>query len=196
MDHTIALIHHLEMFGELSADDKKIIAEFTYLKNIEARSSFIKVGEIAHKIGFLNFGICRYFFYDGEGNEITSFFMMEDHFVTNLVSFNELTPSSGTILTETECTMLIIERKAWETFSKEIPQWNSIITKISSKILLEKTNFQRLIIQEDAKKAYIHFSKNYPSIVQRVSQKHIASFLGITKFSLSRIRKELARSEH
>lgn len=191
MTNTHKLITYLETFGELSSQDKKIIIDHTYDKEIKIGETFIETGKIAHKIGFIIEGVFRYFFYDREGNEITSFFMMDNQFVTNIISFNELTPSSGTIIAETTCSVIIIDRNSWELLSDSIPAWNTIISTISSKVLLEKTNFQRQIINQDAKTAYLQFIEKYPTVVQRVPLIHIASFLGITKFSLSRIRKKI-----
>ena len=118
--------------------------------------------------------------------------MSENQFVTNITSFNEYTFSSGTIAAETDCLVLIIDRKCWELFAEQIENWNSIISKITSKTLLEKTNFQRQLINQDAKASYLSLLEQNPSIINRVPQTHIASFLGITKFSLSRIRNQIA----
>ncbi|KAA1245577.1 Crp/Fnr family transcriptional regulator [Aquimarina sp. RZ0] len=195
MTHTHQLIKYLETFGELSSKDKKIIIDQTYFQKLEIGETFIETGKTAHKIGFIIEGVFRYFFYDREGNEITSFFMMDNQFVTNIISFNELTPSSGTIMAETTCSVIIIDRNSWELLSDSIPAWNSIISAISSNTLLEKTNFQRQIINQDAKSAYLQFVEKYPTVIQRVPLIHIASFLGITKFSLSRIRKKIVAEE-
>ncbi|WP_117884829.1 Crp/Fnr family transcriptional regulator [Aureibaculum luteum] len=185
------LVNHLSQFGKLSEKDIDLIANNTTLINFKIGDIFVEAGKNVNKVGFVVYGVFRYFFYDKEGNEITSFFMSENDFVTNVNSFYEYTPSSGTIVAETECVVILISRENWELFSKEIPNWNSILQTITNKTLLTKTNFQRKLISQDATTSYLDFLKQYPTIIQRVSLIHVASFLGITKFSLSRIRKQI-----
>lgn len=187
------LVEYLKKFGELSANDVSLITKYSIAKNLKMGDVFVDAGKNVNKVGFVLSGVFRYFFYDKEGNEITSFFMAENHFVTNINSFNEYIPSSGAIIAETDCSIILISREIWELFSNKIPNWDNIIQSITNKTLLEKTNFQRKLINQDATTSYRDFLAQYPTIVQRVALIHIASFLGITKFSLSRIRKQITQ---
>jgi CRP-like cAMP-binding protein len=183
---------YLNQFEKLSEEDKLLISLHTEIKTYPTNAIFLEAGKKANQVGFINSGIFRYFFNDKLGNEITSTFITENHFVTNLPSFNEFTVCSGTIIAETPCTVILISRENWNLFSNQISSWNSTINKITNKVLLEKTTFQRKLINQDAKSSYLEFVKLYPSIIQRVPLNHIASFLGITHFSLSRIRKQIS----
>lgn len=187
------LIDHLKKFGDLSNTDISLIFEHTVVKDFKMGESFVDAGKNVNQVGFILSGVFRYFFYDKEGNEITSLFMLENDFVTNINSFNEYIPSSGTIIAETDCSVIIISRKLWELYSENIPNWNSIMQAVTNKTLLAKTNFQRKLLSQDAKTSYLDFLEKYPTIIQRVPLIHIASFLGITKFSLSRIRKQITK---
>lgn len=193
METVEKLIASLEQYGRLSKEDKELIHNHSEVQSYGQNEIFIKVGTIAHQVGFVLSGVFRYFFYDNEGNEITSVFMKEGDFVTNITSFNEYTPSSGTIMAETPCEVVLISRKNWKLFTEKISSWNKIIQAITNQVLLEKAQFQRQLINQDAKTSYLEFVKKYPTITQRVPLIHIASFLGITKFSLSRIRKQIAK---
>jgi CRP-like cAMP-binding protein len=187
------LIDYLNKFGYLSNIDISLISEHTVVKDFKMGESFVDAGKNVNQVGFILSGVFRYFFYDKEGNEITSLFMLENDFVTNISSFNEYIASSGTIIAETDCSVIIISRKLWELYSEKIPNWNSIMQAVTNKTLLAKTNFQRKLLSQDAKTSYLDFLEKYPSIIQRVPLIHIASFLGITKFSLSRIRKQITK---
>lgn len=185
------LTEYLKQFGDLTKNNILQIYEYTVVKNFKTGDTFVEAGKNVNQIGFILSGVFRYFFYDKEGNEITSLFMAENDFVTSINSFNEFIPSSGTIVAETNCSVIIISRDAWDFFYENIPNWNPIIQAITNKTLLAKANFQRKLISQDAKTSYQDFLKKYPTIIQRVPLIHIASFLGITKFSLSRIRKQI-----
>ena len=190
--HNNQLIQYLENFGALTKKDKLCLTENVTIKAYKTGDVFLHTGKIANQVGFIIEGVFRYFFYDGQGDEITSYFMSENQFVTNVTSFNEYSFSSGTIAAETDCVVFMMNRQTWELFAKTITNWNTIIAKVTSKVLLEKTKFQRQLINQDAKASYLSLLKSNPSIISRVPQTHIASFLGITKFSLSRIRNQIA----
>ncbi|GAA3521623.1 cyclic nucleotide-binding domain-containing protein [Aquimarina addita] len=187
------LIDYLKKFGHLSNDDITLILEQSVFKRFKTGAIFVEAGRNVNEVGFIISGVFRYFFYDKEGNEITSLFMSESDFVTNINSFNEYIPSSGTIIAETDCTTILISRDVWKMFSEKISSWNSIMQAITNKTLLAKTNFQRKLISQDAKTSYLDFLEKYPTLIKRVPLVHIASFLGITKFSLSRIRKQITQ---
>lgn len=187
------LVEYLKQFGDLTKDDIVLISENTVVKDFKMGAVFVEAGKNVNQVGFILSGVFRYFFYDKEGNEITSLFMAENDFVTNINSFNEYIPSSGTIIAETECSVIIISRELWELYSEKVPNWNSIMQAVTNKTLLAKTNFQRKLISQDAKTSYLDFLEKYPTIILRVPLIHIASFLGITKFSLSRIRKQITQ---
>lgn len=193
MTNQTNLVHYLKTFGFLTNDDVSLIEKHSIIKDFKMGDIFIDTGKVAHQVGFILSGVFRYFFYDKEGNEITALFIAENQFVTNVNSFNEFIPSSGTIIAETDCSVILLSRETWELFTKKIPNWNSILQVITNKELLAKTNFQRQLISQDAKTSYLNFLEKYPTIVQRVPLIHIASFLGITKFSLSRIRKQITQ---
>lgn len=186
------LIEFFNTYQKLTETETDLLNKNTVYKQLKAKDYFLKSGKRSNEIGFIISGVFRYFFYDNEGNEITSFFMCENEFVGNVSSFFEYIPSSGNLQTVTDCEVIIISRSYWELFCKEIPHWESTFQKIINEVLIRKTNFQRSLINSDAQSSYLKFLNTYPTIAQRVPLNHIASFLGITPFSLSRIRKAIA----
>ncbi|MCL5244295.1 hypothetical protein M4I21_00635 [Cellulophaga sp. 20_2_10] len=118
--------------------------------------------------------------------------MKEKDFVTNITSFFEFSVSSGSIQAETDCTVIEFSRASWDLFCTTIPEWESSFQKIVNDTLVAKINFQRSLISLDAKESYLKFLKTHPTVLQRVPLNHIASFLGITPFSLSRVRKSIS----
>lgn len=186
----------MQQYTLLSPQAQQVIKSHAQVQVFKPGEKFLEVGDIAHKIGFINSGIFRFFFYNAQGNEITSAFMVANEYVANIKSFFEYTPSTGAIQAETDAQVIIIERKTWEMLCQQITSWESAIHQIKEEHLVRKIKFQRSIIQEDAKSSYLNFIARYPSVVQTVKLKHIASFLGITQHSLSRIRKQIIEEVH
>ncbi len=179
-------------YYKLSDEEITLITQNISKRTYKVNETFIKSGERCNEIGFINTGVFRYYFFDGDGNEVTSFFMSENEFVGNVSSFFEYIPSSGTIEAITESEIIIISRKSWELFCEKIPSWENTFQKILNEVLINKTNFQRSLINSDAKNSYLKFLNTYPNISKRTPLIYIASFLGITPFSLSRIRKAIS----
>ncbi len=190
------LIKHLQHYVKLSDENVDLIIANTEEKCYRATDFFISSGERCSKMAFLIEGVFRFWFFDTNGNELTSHFMKEQDFVTNIASFFEYSVSSGSIQAETDCSVVELSRASWDMFCKRIPDWESSFQKIANETLIAKVSFQRGLINLDAKAAYLEFLKTYPTILQRVPLNHIASFLGITPFSLSRIRKSITSIEH
>ncbi|MBN7813339.1 Crp/Fnr family transcriptional regulator [Algoriphagus sp. H41] len=177
---------------DFSPGDISLIHRYVEVRRYGSKEFFVNSGQRCTEVGFTISGVFRYFFYDAQGNEVTAHFMAENEFVGNVTSFFEFSPSAGSIQAEVDCEVIVISRGAWDIFCKEIPQWESTIQKVVNDVLLRKTTFQRNLINVDAQSAYLNFLNVYPTIAQRVALNHIASYLGMTPFSLSRIRKALA----
>jgi CRP-like cAMP-binding protein len=190
------LIHHLGDYINLSKESKDLISNHIEEKKHFASEFFINSGERCNKIAFIVNGVFRFWFIDNNGNEVTSYFMKEHDFVTNITSFFEFSVSSGSIQAETNCSVIQFSRASWELFCKKIPEWENSFQKMANNILITKINFQRNLLSLDAKDSYLEFLKTYPTILQRVPLNHVASFLGITPSSLSRIRKSISSKEH
>jgi hypothetical protein len=69
--------------------------------------------------------------------------------------------------------------------------WDDIINKITNKALVEKVNKISPMLSEDATERYLSFFKNFPTLANRIPLSYLASYLGITQSSLSRIRKNI-----
>lgn len=82
--------------------------------------------------------------------------------------------------------LVIITREAMEYFAVHISNWNSIIRKLTEKALLEKLKLSNEMMVDDAYTRYRKLMERQPEIVQRII---IASYLGVTQYTLSRIRK-------
>jgi CRP/FNR family transcriptional regulator, anaerobic regulatory protein len=188
-----AFLDIAEKFIPLSFEDKEFITNLLKIEDFSTGEVFLKKGIVESRIGLVLEGIFMYYFVDENGNEVVSDFMPEDTFVTNIHSFIEHKPSFGTIIAEGPSRVILINRTEWDLIVAKVPNWNRFFMEMTSKAILEKASFARTILNQDAKSSYTYFMKKFPSAVNQVQVKHIASFLGITHFSLSRIRKQIAQ---
>ncbi|GAL85200.1 hypothetical protein MYP_2429 [Sporocytophaga myxococcoides] len=107
----------------------------------------------------------------------------------DLTSFNDRTSSKEYLQALTDMELVIITREAMEYFAVNISNWNSIIRKLTEKALLEKLKLSNEMVLDDAYTRYQKLMERQPEIVQRVPLNIIASYLGVSQYTLSRIRK-------
>jgi len=186
------VIKFLNKYKNLSKAEEDIIVQQTDIAEYSAKDYFLESGKRSNEIGFIKSGIFRYYFFNSKGEEITAHFMKENEFVGNVTSFFEYSLSAGSIEAITDCEIIRFSRNNWKTCQEKVEGWDTIIQMIINETLVKKTNFQRSLINESATDSYLKFLNYYPQIAQRVPLQYIASYLGITPFSLSRIRKSIS----
>ena len=184
------LISFLRRHIDISKKHSVLILKNTYVKEYTPLDYFFEKDQIAFVIS----GVFRSYFHDKEGNEITSNFIKENEIVGDTVSFqlnSDRTQENIYIQAETYCKVVVFSKESRDQISNLIPNWESGFQKIITEILLTQINFQRSIINLNAKDSYLLFMKSNPTILQYISLNHLATYLGITATSLSRIRKDL-----
>lgn len=189
------LITHFDSLEALSEFEKGLLSQ--HLKTIKLKKGnyFLASGAKSDKIGFVVKGILRLYEYNADGKEITHCFIKENGFITDPTSFYNQKTSSKYIIAETHCSIIYFSYSSYILFSKEIYKWHQIIHKASEKSLESKITEKTTIIMEDGVSRYLNFISNHPDIANRVALKIIANYLGLTKYSVSRIRKIITQND-
>jgi CRP-like cAMP-binding protein len=185
------LLHHLLQFASLNPQQLALIRDSLEVRRWSPGSYFLQAGQVAHEVGFITEGVFRVIYYDKDGSEITRYFLAEGGFNVDLNSYNTGLPSTEYIQALTDCEMLVLTRPAMDNLSRTIVDWDKMIAKISAKALMDKVMRVSLMMPEDAKARYENFLKNFPGLANRIPLQYIASYIGVTKSSLSRIRREM-----
>lgn len=137
---------------------------------------------------FLLSGIFRGFYLDKEGNDITHHFVFENHYyASNFLTTDKPQVCSYEALED--CVILSINTKKLRESMQINNQLLWLYVQKLEEALKNKINREMSLISRTATERYIDFKQMYPGIEKRVNQIHIASYLGITPVSLSRIRR-------
>ena len=187
------LINYLLQFSTLNEQQIELVKNNVSVLKLAKGEYFSEAGKIARKVAFVNEGILRVCYYNNEGEEITRYFVDENNFAVDLNSFNNRIPSSEYIQAIIPCELYVLSIENLRNLSNTIVSWDSIIDKITNKALIEKVNRISPMLAEDAKTRYLEFFKRFPNLANRVPINYLASYIGITKYSLSRIRKDLIK---
>lgn len=185
-------IKYLSQFRKFERSEELLIAEKLKLVQYKRKDLYLKTGEKNDQLGFITKGVFRYFFYNDKGEEITAHFMSREDLVGNVNCFFEYSISAGTIEALTECEVVQISKENWDECKDSIEDWEVIFQKIINSVLIKKTNFQRSLLNTTATESYLIFLNFYPSLSNKVPLQYVASYLGMTPYSLSRVRRTIS----
>jgi CRP-like cAMP-binding protein len=150
-----------------------------------------EAGKPVNKIGFLADGVIRVFYYNNKGEEITRYFIDENHLILSGHTIYDSYVPSEYLSAITDCTLITFSKQDWKDISQTIIGWNNIIQQIVARHHSEKVARRSELVSQDGTERYLHFMQTFPTLVNRVPLSYIASYLGITQSSLSRIRKNI-----
>jgi CRP-like cAMP-binding protein len=185
------LIDYILQFGNLNKQQIDLITSKATERELRKDEYFSEAGKIPRYTGFVLQGVFRICYYNNKGEEITNNFVEENSFVVDYPRFESNITSSEYIQAVTDCKMLVFSKKDWDELLATIVGWDKIVARVYQKCLLEAIDRRSPLVSEDATTRYLSFMERFPSLANRVPLSYIASYLGITQQSLSRIRKKI-----
>ena len=185
-------VERMGMIAPLTPKESKILAELHTLKTYKKNTIIDKQGTISKAVYYLNEGILA-MEYKKKSKVFIRDFIFKNSPALVYPSFFLQEPSRYSIRTVTDCNVWELTKENFEIGKKKIPNLQIIAFKITNLFHrnIEK-RFESLITQT-AEERYVDLVKNHPKIINSISLKMIASYLGITDVALSRIRSRLAK---
>jgi len=181
------LIEYFLQFGNLNQKQINLISKKYFEMDLPKDEYFWEAGKVPKNIGFLMDGIIRVAYYNNKGEEITKYFFDENHLIKDWDNFD----STFYLQAVTVCKFIAFSKKDWQQLSNTIIDWDRMVDKIMNKQHIEKMDRIGSMISQDATTRYLEFLRNFPNAANRIPLSYIASYLGITQSSLSRIRKNI-----
>ncbi len=152
---------------------------------------FVKAGECHTHIGFVVDGLFQLFYTDRKGKEYTKNFFAANHFAAPYSALLQGNPSNLYIQALEDSRVLLIDYTAWLKFADTHPCWQIVFRKITEQAYLQKEKRESDLLLYDAETRYIRFNNEFPHWIGRIKQHHIASYLGMSPETLSRVKKQL-----
>ncbi len=185
------LNNYIDLTDEEEALLRAKVVRRTYLKN----QYIVQQGDVCTSVNFIISGCTKTFFMDAEGQEHIVMFSIEEWWTSDLGSFTSQTPSDFNVQCIENTQLIQITYQNLETLYRQIPKLERFFRKIVERAFVAS---QKRIIRNfslDAKERYKIFEHIYPRINQRVPQYMIASYLGISKEFLSKIKSQLINEQ-
>ena len=173
----------------LNEEEKSIIEATFQPKSLRKRQYFLQEGDVCKYGGFLVKGAMRQYTVDDKGVEHMVQLFIENYWVSDRESMSMLTPSIYNIDAWEDSDLLIATRAGFLDLRKTVPPFAETLTVMDERHAIASQRRLNSTLSNSAEKRYEEFANNYPHFIQRFPQHLIASVLGITKETLSRIRK-------
>lgn len=189
-----SLVNYIQKILPMQVDKAEHITTFFTQEYYTKNAFLLKEGKVCTESHFIESGFLRSYVVDIDGNEVTTDFYGSNIFANDFLSFFKRIPSNENIQVLADCTTWMINYDDLQTCFHTIPEFREF-----GRMMLIN-NYSRLkermlgMIQLTAEQRYERLVTSHTEIFQNAPLKYIASYLGITDTSLSRIRKDIARS--
>lgn len=185
-----SLDHYIqEYFGVLKQEDLKAVTERFHNGKLQKGEYFLKQGQESNKMSFVKTGLIRIFSND-DGKEITQWISGPGYFVTEISSFMFGGSSRWNMQALTEVELFTISKTDYQNIVKVVPQWHELekLFIVKCFAILENRIYNHL--SKSAEERYNDFFAQNPSLFNQVPLQYIASMLGMTPETFSRIRNK------
>ena len=161
-------------------------------KKLRKRQYLLQDGDVCKYTAFVEKGLLRTYSIDEKGNEPILQFSMEGWWVADLYSFFTGEPSQFNVEALEDCELLLITEPSWNILLEKIPAFERYFRIIIQNNLIAMQRRLLGSMSETAEEKYTKLIATFPTCIQRMPQHMIASYLGISRETLSRIRSQIA----
>lgn len=178
------------MFSNLEGKELDRVVDCFTVRSIKKNEILLSAGNVAKEFYFINRGCIRTYFITKQGHEKTRYIMMEPSIGTALTSFISRKPSFEFIDSLEETEVLAINHTDFFRLVDEIPEWKNFYLKIMEMAYSFQNRKIESLVTLPAKERYDQLMQENPKVVQRVSNKILASYLDMKQETLSRLKSK------
>jgi CRP-like cAMP-binding protein len=187
---TETLKKYCKSFINFTEDELRLIDDYFELQNIKRNKFILKEEQVCNFLAFIVSGSVRHF-HIKDGEEKTCDISFENQFITDFHSFISNTPGNISLQALEDTQILIIRKNELQELYRLCPKYKTFGRLMAENVALRATEIAMSLASEKPETRFINLLEKQPQIFQRVQQKFIANYLGISPESLSRIRKRI-----
>lgn len=175
--------------GHFPPENRAMLEEISIVRYIDKDQNILEQGKQCNNLWFINKGAVKAFEWI-DGNERVTHFFLHNMFFTNYYCWVTKNSSDLTYKAVENSEIIEIDYHKLENLCTQHHIFDTIGRKMAERIFVQEYFNKKLLLNYSAKQRYEYLEKEQPAIFQHFALKDIASFIGITDVSLSRIRKE------
>lgn len=184
---------YLRGWVDISDKELEIIHAAGVERSLRKWQSILHDGEVWKINCFITSGCFRLYRFDKEGTDHTLRFGVENWWISDQESYNHGTPSINNIEALAASTVIIWTKEKWDELMMTIPPLKLFYEKLLARGYETSQHRIYSLISGSAEEKYLEFQNTYPKIFNKVPLHMVASYLGISRETLSRIRKEFTK---
>ncbi|MEO0331665.1 MAG: Crp/Fnr family transcriptional regulator [Bacteroidota bacterium] len=188
------LITYFEKYTELGQEEKQFLRDHIPVKLVEKNQLLLWEGEVSSEFFFIIKGCIRMFYWV-EGEEKTAFFYTENEFVSSYESFTKHIPARHSLQAAEDTTVAIISSEQAQAMLLKYPKFEFLARVAMEQELSVYQDIIASFITQNAEQRYQALSKSKPQLLQRIPQYQLATYLGVSPETLSRIRKRISNKK-
>jgi CRP-like cAMP-binding protein len=186
------IIQSMKLITGFTDSELAIVMKHFETKTFKKKTNILKAGKTAKEVYFILSGCIR-LFYEKDGEDISAYFFTEKRFAGAYDSFISQKPSRLSIETLEDCEVLSISHEALQKLFNELPKMNEFVRKVLEERFVTLHDLFTSQILDSPEERYLNLQKERPELFNRIPQHQLATFLGITPVSLSRIRNRIMK---
>lgn len=179
----------------LTKEEEDFIASYLTPKKLRKKQYLLQEGDVCKVLAFIEKGALRSYFIDDKGVERIIQFALEGWTISDLYSFLTGDPATYTIDALEHSELILINAQAHHKLLNALPKYERYIRLQITDAYIALQKRITSVISLELEERYTYFSSLYPDIVQRVPQHMIASYMGLTPETLSRVRKRISANK-
>lgn len=194
MDSLAVFQRWLKQSSFLTEEDCALFQPFLHIKKLSAKDLLLEQGQVCRELGFVIRGAFRTY-YLSDGKEINTHFVFEHEFVVDYDSFIQEKPSRYYIQALEDAEIVTFNLEALQRAYEQSHNWERfgrIMAEQSYRITTERVES---FLFYNGEQRYLNLVQTRPEVLNRIPLYHIASYLGLERESLSRLRKKIAREK-
>ena len=176
----------------LSPEDMFNLARILRLKQVKKGEHVVREGEYNYQSMKVIKGLLSHYVIDEDGFEKTLLFVPEGRFSGSLKTTMNREPADENIVALENTLVMATDIRELEKLAANNVRIMKMLNESYKRIIADSAERIKFLIAHSHEERYLNFCKNYPQLEQRIKQKDLASYLGITDSSLSRIRARIA----
>ncbi len=181
---------YLEEKIALTNQDYELIKSISSFKKLRKRQYLLQSGDVCRFNAFVCKGFLRYYYVDDKGLEHIMQFVPENYWTGDRESRDSGLPSKYNIDAIEDSEVLLLKEEDFEMIRKTIPAFNDFVNETLKKNIVVLQERIHVSISLSAEEKYNNFILKYPSISNRVPLHMVASYLGVSAETLSRVRSQ------
>jgi CRP-like cAMP-binding protein len=182
---------YLKPIADFNEWEMNLLREIIQIRKVKKGTTLLVLGEIPQNLYFVNKGCLRTFYLTDNGSVFIRCLAFEKSFCWSIPGFLNQQPSNEIIDALCDSELIVINKNSFDELNVKSESFRNAYQKVLEQLCMHYASRIESFLTMDAKLRYENFLAKKPSIVQKLPNKILAAYLGITQESLSRIKKIL-----